>query len=516
MSNRPLVLNFSASDSAGLAGMAMDIRSQSALGVHGLSVVTANTAQNNESVISLNAVADRVFDEQLLAVGELPFKAIKIGLLGSEYQCEKISALLAHISKKKIPVVLDPVLGSSSGASFSKEALVKTLLSSLLPVATLLTPNIIEAEALTGLSIRSHDDIVKAAQQLLAMGPKAVLIKGGHFQSSNADRVEDYFSDGDRSFWLSSPKVESPNSRGTGCALSSAIASALALGYSLYDAVVIGKMAISQGLRQSYALENASSELGESNKKYKGPVNITHFPDEQIDLPFLTQTPVCSVGESFTACNKPLLGLYPVVDSAKWIETLAASGVSTIQLRVKGLDSPALEQEIIEAIRLAKKYQLRLFINDYWRLAIQYGAYGVHLGQEDLDAADIQQIQQAGLRLGISTHCHYEVARAHAYQPSYIACGPVYHTKTKDMPWVPHGIEGLSYWRKVLQYPLVAIGGINRERFNGIAVSGVDSVAMITAITLANDPLKTAQDFVKGFNQCAQKKFIETSKASNE
>ena len=121
----------------------------------------------------------------------------------------------------------------------------------------------------------------------------------------------------------------------------------------------------------------------------------------------------------------------------------------------------------------------------------------MHLGQEDLDTADIAEIRAAGLRLGTSTHCHYEVARAHALKPSYMACGPVYETTTKDMPWVPHGLEGLKYWQQVLEYPLVAIGGINRERIAGVAATGVSGVAMITAITLADDPEQTAQDFMR-------------------
>jgi hydroxymethylpyrimidine kinase/phosphomethylpyrimidine kinase/thiamine-phosphate diphosphorylase len=367
----------------------------------------------------------------------------------------------------------------------------------LLPVCTLLTPNIDEAKRLTGLAIDSVDDVVVAAKKILSFGTKAVLIKGGHLSSETTDLVQDYFSDGERSFWLSSEKKNTHNMRGTGCALSSAISSAIALGYSLYDAVVIGKMAISQALRESYSL--SGSDISNSACE-NGPVNITRFPDQQIDLPYLSASALNNIDlKAFPECNQPLLGLYPVVDRAQWIEKLAPSGITTIQLRVKDLSDKTLEEEIQQAITLAQKNNIRLFINDYWQLAIRYGAYGVHLGQEDLDTASIEQIKNAGLRLGISTHCHYEVARAHLYQPSYIACGPVYHTTTKDMPWVPHGLEGLSYWRTVLDYPLVAIGGINNERFDHIASTAVDSIAMITAITLANDPVSVATDFMCRF-----------------
>ncbi len=497
MTKRPFVLNFSASDSAGLAGMAMDVRAQTAMGVHSLSVVTANTAQNNAALLAINPVSPEAFGDQLEAVAGLSIQAVKAGLLASPGQCHAIADWLSTIS---LPFVLDPVLGSSSGGSFMSSGTIDVLCASLFPHTTLLTPNTIEAEKLTGCSINSNDDIVIAANHLLSMGVKAVLIKGGHgtfserTDSENAI-VADYFSDGIRSFWLTSDKVNTASQRGTGCALASAITSAIAMGYSLYDAVVIGKMAISQGLRQSYSVNKPDEEA-------YGPVNITHFPNEQGDLPCLSFSPLTkSLSAPFPNCNEPLLGLYPVVERAHWIADLAASGISTIQLRVKDLEGQALRQELIEATRLAQQHQMRLFINDYWQLAIELGAYGVHLGQEDLDDADINQIHQAGLRLGISTHCHYEVARAHTYRPSYIACGPVYHTNTKTMPWIPHGLHGLTYWRQVLDYPLVAIGGINQQRFEDVAVTGVDSIAMITAITLADKPLDAASGFVNYFNK---------------
>ena len=491
MSNRPIVLNFSGNDSAGFAGLAMDIRTQSALGVHSASVITATTAQNNETVISVNAVDKSVFIDQIKANHHLPVNVIKAGLLVDEYQ---IKLLSEFVSEKKLPLVLDPVLKSSSGVQFSESHFLLALKQQLLPCCSLLTPNINEAELLTGIAIRSVEDMIVAAENLLSAGVAAVLIKGGHFEAGSPEYVKDYFSDGTRSFWLTSSKIETKNTRGTGCALSSAISSALALGYSLYDAVVIGKMAISQALRTAYGLSG--------KVETQGPVNITCFPDQQMDLPVLTANLVDEPDSSFfPECNQPLLGLYPVVDRADWIEKLIPSGISTIQLRVKDLQGEMLEKEIQKSIQVAKAHNIRLFINDYWEIAIKYQAYGVHLGQEDLDDADIKKIKAAGLRLGISTHCHYEVARAHSYKPSYIACGPVYHTTTKDMPWVPHGLSGLSYWRSVLKYPLVAIGGINNERFDYIAATGVDSVAMITAITLADNPVKVAETFVQRFEE---------------
>lgn len=491
MFNRPTVLNFSGNDSAGFAGLAMDVRTQQGMGVHSASVITANTAQNNQEVTAINSVECDVLFSQIEAVLELPINAIKVGLLTST---DQLLAIKSFVEKKNLPLVLDTVLGSSSGANFIDEWFVSDLKDYLLCVASLVTPNIHEAEKLTDISIQSHDDIKTAADALLSEGVNAVLIKGGHFDSG--DLVQDFFTDGKRSFWLSNKKIDTENTRGTGCCLSSAIASSLALGYSLYDAVVIGKMAVSQGLRDSYALN------GDNN----GPVNVNHFPDQQIDLPYLSLKPLTEWSVNpFPECNDPLLGLYPIVDRANWILQLASSGITTAQLRIKDLEGKDLESEIQLAIEVSNELNIRLFINDYWQLAIKYNAYGVHLGQEDLDVADVKAIHAAGLRFGTSTHCHYEVARAHTYSPSYIACGPVYHTTTKDMPWIPHGLEGLRYWQNVLHYPLVAIGGINQERFDDVAKCQVDSVAMITAITLAEEPVKVAKDFQQRFHLLAKK-----------
>lgn len=182
------------------------------------------------------------------------------------------------------------------------------------------------------------------------------------------------------------------------------------------------------------------------------------------------------------------LGLYPVVDSLLWIERLLAAGVTTIQLRIKELDDAQVEQDIAAAIALGKRYQARLFINDYWRLAIKHGAYGVHLGQEDLETADLAAIQQAGLRLGVSTHDELELAIAKAVRPSYIAMGHIFPTQTKQMPSSPQGLTVLKQMvDNTPDYPTVAIGGISIERVPAVLATGVGSVAVVSAITLSDD-----------------------------
>lgn len=189
------------------------------------------------------------------------------------------------------------------------------------------------------------------------------------------------------------------------------------------------------------------------------------------------------------------LGLYPVVDSVEWIERLLDAGVRTIQLRIKDKTDDAVEADVIAAIALGKRYAARLFINDYWRLAIKHQAYGVHLGQEDLETTDLAAIRHAGLRLGVSTHDDMEIDVALAVRPSYIALGHVFPTQTKQMPSSPQGLQQLAaHIKRLGDYPTVAIGGISLARAPAVLETGVGSVAVVSAITQAEDWRKaTAQ-----------------------
>lgn len=193
-------------------------------------------------------------------------------------------------------------------------------------------------------------------------------------------------------------------------------------------------------------------------------------------------------GVSAFAPTEHKLGLYPVVDSLLWIERLLDAGVRTLQLRIKDMPETQVEDDIRRAIALGKQYNARLFINDYWRLAIKHQAYGVHLGQEDLDIASLDAIRQAGLRLGISTHDEQELARAKSLRPSYIALGHIFPTTTKDMPSSPQGLAALKHQVELTpEFPTVAIGGISLERVADVVATGVGGVALVSAITKAND-----------------------------
>jgi thiamine-phosphate pyrophosphorylase len=198
---------------------------------------------------------------------------------------------------------------------------------------------------------------------------------------------------------------------------------------------------------------------------------------------------------AFASLTGPV-GFYPVVPDAAWVQRLLDWGVRTIQLRIKAADhTPAeIDQQVRAAVAAGRAEPgVQVFINDHWRLALAAGAYGVHLGQEDLDSADLDALRRAGLRLGLSTHTPAELARAKAVQPSYLAIGPIYPTTLKVMPYEPVGLERLKDWAaQAAPYPVVAIGGISLDRLAGVLACGVDGVAVVSAVTLAADPRQAA------------------------
>ncbi len=196
-----------------------------------------------------------------------------------------------------------------------------------------------------------------------------------------------------------------------------------------------------------------------------------------------------SLNPSYPGCPKNL-GLYVVAPNSLWIERLCAAGVKTVQLRFKHDDQTVIAKEVAAACKIAERYpESSLFINDYWHLAIQHSAYGIHLGQEDLADADLMAIQKSGLRLGISTHGYHEMVIAHQIKPSYIALGAVFPTTLKVMPSKPQGTGRLKRYASLMrEYPLVAIGGINHTNLPEVLKAQIGSIAMVRGIIQADDP----------------------------
>ena len=229
-----------------------------------------------------------------------------------------------------------------------------------------------------------------------------------------------------------------------------------------------------------------------------GSFDAAQWPCEPADFGLSSHT-----AEPFPPCPQRL-GLYAVLPDAAWVGRMARAGVPTVQLRFKSGDREAIAREVRAAVQAVQGTGALLFINDHWREAIAAGAYGVHLGQEDLDAlvpADLDAIRRAGLRLGASTHGYAEMVRAHAARPSYIALGAVFPTTLKQMATVPQGVARLhDYARLMRGTPQVAIGGIGLEQFPEVLATGVGSIAVVRALVNAPDPETAAAQLIRAMD----------------
>jgi thiamine-phosphate pyrophosphorylase len=195
---------------------------------------------------------------------------------------------------------------------------------------------------------------------------------------------------------------------------------------------------------------------------------------------------------------------YVIVDSAAWIARLLPCGVRLVQLRIKDQPDANVRAEIKEAKALCERHGAQLVVNDYWQQAIDTGCTFIHLGQGDLDTADLAAIRRAGVRFGVSTHDEAELSRALETGPDYIALGPIYPTILKAMAFPPQGLPRLKEWKtKIGKLPLVGIGGITLERVAGVLEAGADSAAVVTDITRNADPEQRARDWVKATRKFA-------------
>ncbi|ABS08460.1 thiamine-phosphate pyrophosphorylase [Shewanella baltica OS195] len=364
-------------------------------------------------------------------------------------------------------------------------------------------------------------------------------------------------------FWLASQRVNTRHNHGSGCTLSSAIAAVLAQGFVLQDAVVVAKAYVSQGLSAAIGLGQGPGPLARTgwpnNLSRYAKINlcdgnfIRHHLNRHLDVRSDLVATVLSATDQATAqvriASTPPqnilshgfkvldaeLGVYPVVSDLTMLESLLAAGVKTVQLRIKTdiselttTTAPAesdlgksalgrcesgepeligseLEAQIQTAIALGKHFNAQLFINDHWKLAIKYHAFGVHLGQEDLAVTDLAAIQAAGLALGISSHSYFELLLAHQYSPSYIALGHIFPTTTKQMPSAPQGLAKLKHYVALLQghYPLVAIGGIDLTNLAKVKATGVGNIAVVRAITKAKEPVAAFAELSQAWEQCS-------------
>ncbi|MGH2636417.1 MAG: bifunctional hydroxymethylpyrimidine kinase/phosphomethylpyrimidine kinase, partial [Actinomycetota bacterium] len=239
------------SDSGGGAGIQADLKTFSALGVFGMTAITAVTVQNTRGVSGYEAISPQIVGDQIRAVAtDIGVDASKTGMLAS---VEIVHAVADAVAETRIPnLVVDPVFVSKHGNALLAEDAVGALRGRILPLATLVTPNLPEAAGLAGFRVDSRDLMEDAAEAILAMGPGAVLVKGGHLERETG--ADDLLFDGRSLAWIEGERIATANTHGTGCVLSSAIAAHLALGASVRDAVTLGKAFVTEAIRHALPL----------------------------------------------------------------------------------------------------------------------------------------------------------------------------------------------------------------------------------------------------------------------
>ena len=499
MNPTPIIWSIAGTDSGGGAGLAADQRAADALGVHCCTVVAGITAQSTTEVTHIEATPPAVLQAQLdTLAADLPPRAIKTGLLGS---AANVRVLADFIDRQRrqgpLALVVDPVLRASTGAALADAELRAAYRDLLLPRATVITPNQAEAAALLEQAgQQAPSDIPAQARALRALGCEAVLITGGDAGATGpaGELSLDWLDTPHARGWLALPRERTPHNHGTGCTFASALASALALGWVVADAAVLAKMAATHALRHARAVGRGV-----------GPVIARPgFATEPTLLPQLSLDETVPAAWA-TPATRRAPGLYTIVDSAERAEAVLAvrPTVDTLQLRMKrppGLDDATWQAQLQAAIarsqRAADAAGVLLVVNDHWQAALAAGARALHLGQEDLLAltrAEREQLQAArgtGVQLGLSSHSLWELCRAAALAPDYIACGPVWATTTKDMPWLPQGLDNLAWWARMSPAPVVGIGGILApDQLRAVARAGAAGGCVVRG--LGDEPAET-------------------------
>ena len=582
----PIVYTIAGSDSGGGAGIQADLHAIHAMGCHGCSAITCLTAQNSKGVTDIHVPPSSFLQEQLERLKDDLFpRAIKVGMLGTREMAEVVGKLLKefHDNRKtrKVWIVVDPVMISTSGSKLLEDDAVDAMIEHVFPYADIITPNKFEVEALLQRKLMTPGDIEEGARELLKMGCRSVLIKGGHslIEESSSDSAsdassasssaevlttleyaQDYLISSDAApddgkericdisaastktngVWMRSIRWDTENTHGTGCTLSSAIASALALGEEnrddddesksggrvgatsaihIVDACCLAKAYVSAGIQRGVQLGSGP-----------GPVAQTEFPCSWENFPSIVMDPTSSSsrnsydasisgsGSSFCSMrafsstteddeedSDAVLGrIIPIVDTVDQIEQLVQiPGVTDIQLRIKDETDPV---KITERVKMCQEHcksnGVNLWINDFWEAAVEAGCFGVHVGQEDLvkciTAGGLDRLRSKNMAFGVSTHSYGELAVALGVNPSYISMGPVYATSSKKVEFHPQGLDTVQKFRRLINpsIPFVTIGGINSlEAAMANRKSGADCIAVISAITKSNDAAASVKDY---------------------
>ncbi|KAI3425347.1 hypothetical protein D9Q98_009111 [Chlorella vulgaris] len=530
----PLVLAIAGSDSGGGAGVQADIKTCMASGVYATTAVTALTAQNTQGVAAVHVAPPEFVRAQMAAVlSDMGTDVVKTGMLPTPEIVEAVAAELQE--RGLVRLVVDPVLVSTSGDALAVSGVVEALKTHLLPLATIVTPNVPEAsKLLDGRSITDLAGMRAAAEALHRYGPQWVLIKGGHLVEGDEEAevaaelglapppprvVTDVLFDGRSWFELTEPHISTGNTHGTGCSLASAIAAELAKGADVATAVKRAKKYVWRVLERSRDLP-----LGQGSQR---PMNHGYaLADWSADLAAAGvaaedgadgQLPECShaaeaAREQVEAAaarrnripNSCDLRVYAVTDprcnaangrsNAEAIQLALDGGVTVVQLREKDIEGGAFMEQAAAVLEVCRSRGVPLLINDRVDVALAVGADGVHVGQGDLPAATVRRMIGPDRILGVSVKTPEQAVQAELDGADYLGAGAVFPTGTKESEVI--GLQQLAAICQSVSIPVVSIGGVKASNAGETVLAGCAGAAVVSDIFGADSPADAARQLL--------------------
>lgn len=504
----PRVLSIAGSDSGGGAGIQADIKACAAAGVYIATAVTALTAQNTHGVSEVHPTPPDFIRAQIRAVmGDIGADAIKTGMLPSVEAVEAVADELTAMGYFP-PLVVDPVLVATSGDALAEAGVAAAVAGRLFPLATIVTPNVAEAEALLGgRPIADVEDMRAAAADLHALGPQWVLVKGGHLAGGGGagggrgPDVVDVLYDGKNFFELAAPHVATDNAHGTGCTLAAALAAALATGADVPAAVRTAKAYVWRALERSVGLPLGSGPQRPMNHAFR-------VADWRSELEAAAAATAAAADSAVPPAPSPPrlpnpvdLRLYAVTDPAlieavgldvaAAVEAAVAGGATVVQLREKTADGGAFAERAAAAAAVCRAAGVPLIINDRVDVALTVDAAGVHVGQDDLPAGAVRRLIGPDKILGVSVKTPEEAVAAAAAGADYLGAGCISATGTKESSVI--GIQGFAAVAAAVGIPVVAIGGVGPGSAAEVVAAGGAGIAVVSAIFGARSPRAAAE-----------------------
>jgi len=520
MMQRPVVLTIAGSDPSGGAGIQSDLRTFHSLGAIGTSVITALTAQNTHFVASVHPIDEEHVSKQLqILLDDIRPDAVKIGMLGSSDQAHSVAGAIQAFGLRNI--VLDPVLASTGGVPLIDDDGIHILLTELMPLCTVVTPNIAEAERLTGLTIHGTGDMERAAKRLIELGAKAAIVKGGHLLEHPTDVL--VLDDGTIEH-RGSARIETTHTHGTGCLYSSALAVFLAQGMTLKEAFHAAKDLINTALENPVVIGSGRGypeTPSPPNNQERSLVQTHPIPSQregafanEKGLQFLTirqadkavykgERPYSSgrTRGGVPNAGMPLVigreacGIYLVTDpklrpDRSHLDIARAAlegGAQIVQLRDKYASARQLIEMGQAMAALCRDYDALFIVNDRVDIAMACNADGVHLGPDDMPPAQAREILGPGRIIGVSVNSVEEAEPLIPYT-TYLGVGAIFGSTTKIDAGAPIGVGRIREIKATFPtVPLVAIGGINHNNIGDVFAAGADSAAVVSAIICADD-----------------------------